>query len=106
MGRERQRLVKKHHRGEGWRSSSDYADGALSEIVEPLHEETLNVDEPFAFFSAMMVLQFALAWMFLPETKGISLGNSASLGNRIDPRRPAGMAITILIETLPQCSIG
>jgi sugar porter (SP) family MFS transporter len=27
----------------------------------------------FAFFAAMMVLQFVLVWMFLPETKGISL---------------------------------
>jgi MFS transporter, SP family, xylose:H+ symportor len=27
----------------------------------------------FAFFAAMMVLQFVLVWMFLPETKGVSL---------------------------------
>jgi MFS transporter, SP family, xylose:H+ symportor len=27
----------------------------------------------FAFFAVMMVLQFVLVWMFLPETKGISL---------------------------------
>ncbi len=27
----------------------------------------------FAFFAAMMVLQFVLVWFFLPETKGISL---------------------------------
>jgi sugar porter (SP) family MFS transporter len=27
----------------------------------------------FAFFSAMMALQFVLVWVFLPETKGVSL---------------------------------
>ena len=27
----------------------------------------------FAFFAAMMVLQFVLVWRFLPETKGVSL---------------------------------
>ena len=27
----------------------------------------------FGFFAAMMVLQFVLVWMFLPETKGASL---------------------------------
>jgi len=27
----------------------------------------------FAFFAAMMVLQFVLVWVFLPETKGVSL---------------------------------
>jgi sugar porter (SP) family MFS transporter len=27
----------------------------------------------FAFFAAMMVLQFILVWVFLPETKGVSL---------------------------------
>jgi len=27
----------------------------------------------FAFFAAMMVLQFVLVWAFLPETKGVSL---------------------------------
>ena len=27
----------------------------------------------FGFFAAMMALQFVLVWMFLPETKGVSL---------------------------------
>jgi MFS transporter, SP family, xylose:H+ symportor len=27
----------------------------------------------FAFFAAMMALQFVLVWLFLPETKGVSL---------------------------------
>ena len=27
----------------------------------------------FAFFAVMMVLQFVLVWLFLPETKGVSL---------------------------------
>lgn len=28
---------------------------------------------PFLFFAGMMVLQFFLVWIYLPETKGVSL---------------------------------
>jgi len=32
-----------------------------------------SAGDAFAFFAAMMVLQFVLVWRFLPETKGVSL---------------------------------
>ena len=33
----------------------------------------ISAAAPFLFFAAMMVLQFFLVWIFLPETKGVSL---------------------------------
>jgi hypothetical protein len=33
----------------------------------------LSPSAPFAFFAAMMLLQFAIVWFWYPETKGVSL---------------------------------
>jgi MFS transporter, SP family, xylose:H+ symportor len=46
---------------------------ALINFSFPVIVANVSKSAPFAFFSAMMVLQLVLVWKYMPETKGVSL---------------------------------
>jgi sugar porter (SP) family MFS transporter len=59
-------------RGQSIGSSTHWAMCAVLTFLFPIvaqHSKAL----PFAFFAAMMALQFVVVWLFFPETKGVSL---------------------------------
>jgi sugar porter (SP) family MFS transporter len=59
-------------RGQALGSFTHWFWAALVSWTFPIIAEASGASA-FAFFAAMMVLQFVLVWMFLPETKGVSL---------------------------------
>ncbi|MGO9109078.1 MAG: sugar porter family MFS transporter [Thermoguttaceae bacterium] len=60
-------------RGQALGSFTHWAWCALINFSFPVIVAHVSRSAPFAFFSAMMVLQLVLVWRFLPETKGVSL---------------------------------
>jgi sugar porter (SP) family MFS transporter len=60
-------------RGQALGSFTHWAWCTLINFTFPVIVARVSPAAPFAFFSAMMVLQFLLVWRFLPETKGVSL---------------------------------
>ena len=59
-------------RGQALGSFTHWFWAALVSWTFPIIAEASGASA-FAFFAAMMVLQFVLVWVFLPETKGVSL---------------------------------
>ena len=59
-------------RGQALGSFTHWVWAALVSWTFPVIAEASGASA-FAFFAAMMLLQFVLVWMFLPETKGVSL---------------------------------
>jgi sugar porter (SP) family MFS transporter len=59
-------------RGQALGSFTHWFWAAIVSWSFPVIAETSGASA-FAFFAAMMVLQFVLVWRFLPETKGVSL---------------------------------
>jgi sugar porter (SP) family MFS transporter len=60
-------------RGQALGSFTHWAWCALINFTFPVIVAHVSPAAPFAFFSAMMVLQLVLVWRFLPETKNVSL---------------------------------
>lgn len=58
--------------GQSVGSSSHWIMNAIISAVFPMFAATSGA-YPFAFFAAMMFVQFFVVWKFFPETKGVSL---------------------------------
>jgi sugar porter (SP) family MFS transporter len=59
-------------RGQGIGSATHWAMNAIISLLFPA-VAAYSKPAPFAFFAAMMALQFVLVWRFFPETKGVAL---------------------------------
>jgi Sugar (and other) transporter len=61
-------------RGQSLGSSTHWLLNALISAAFPV-AAAYSKGAPFAFFAAMMLVQFFVVWFFFPETKGVSLEN-------------------------------
>jgi MFS family permease len=59
-------------RGQGIGSATHWVMNAIISLLFPA-VAAYSKPAPFAFFAAMMVLQFVIVWRFFPETKGVAL---------------------------------